>query len=146
MKSDVYWREMSVPTLIKYCGTNKQLLSICKNPTTWQYLLQRDFNITSPKRNPMKSYFKQVIKKVSDIYIADATRHYKNNNLERMGVWYRMALSALGGPIENNQGEIKHYQIFGNIVGAYFYDFLFRHAHDNNTSLIEELFFEAEMY
>ena len=39
------WKYLTVATLLKYCCLNKTLNSICNRNETWQYLIERDFNI-----------------------------------------------------------------------------------------------------
>lgn len=150
-QSDVYWRQMPVHTLVKYCQMNKKLLAICKNPSTWQYLLKRDFNIDESKPNPLKSYFKQVLSKICDIYLELAIQTQDNAPNDAMN-WYNLALSVLGRPIKisdpssKNFGQINYYFIFGNKVSGEFYENLITLAKNYQTSLVEELFHEAHMF
>ncbi len=155
-KSEIYWRQMDVPTLIKYCQSDRQLLKICLDPATWQYLLKRDFNINKPKPDPRKYYFKQILHKLSDLYIQFANKIILRTNMnqskkfENQAFWYSIALSVLGRPIPNSTSfsqyynQIKYFDIFGNKVGSSFYEYILETANQENTSFIQTLFDELE--
>ena len=57
------WKHLPYEDLIKYCQTNKEYSRTCQNPSTWIYLLERDFKKSwnsvlkeSPNANPRKYY------------------------------------------------------------------------------------------
>ena len=142
----IFWRQMRVPELIRYCSGNKELLKICQNPDTWRYLLERDFDIIYKSDNPQKKYYKQVLKRFSQDQFSSG-RYYENeiiydglnkNSYDGLQYSYRIALSALG---------IDDYvsTLFGNKVGNTFVSFLQGEASNSNKSLVETLFDLADL-
>lgn len=53
---NVIWRNLSVRDLLNLCQSNKFFQNICNDPTTWNFLLYRDFGITGYVGDPKIKY------------------------------------------------------------------------------------------
>lgn len=62
----VVWRFLTVEDLIRLSQTNKTFHQLIKNPNTWNFLLQRDFNIKSTQKDPRRKYFGMLLKQLAD--------------------------------------------------------------------------------
>lgn len=137
--STVGWRQMPLRDLIQFCSTNKEMNTICQDPATWQYLLERDFQVKTRFQDPRKEYVKIVLEKAAEKsyqigYRNELLAEDRNSGAtyEDSSTFYRMALSALGK-------DISFTNLFGNKVGKYFADYLDDDAHDYNVNILTAL-------
>lgn len=59
---------MSFKDVINLCNTNYEFSSICRSNSTWQYLIQRDFNIIYNGENAYKQYLTNIILSIFSKY------------------------------------------------------------------------------
>lgn len=133
----VVWRFLEVEDLIRLSQTNRGFHQLIKNDNTWNFLLQRDFNIKCNHKDHRKKYFKILLKRYTDLankysnllyakaindFIPDPNNEfYTPDSLKEDAYEYRnYALSALG---YNNQID-KYGTLCGNNIGEYFWDHL----------------------
>ena len=164
METTVYWRHMKVPELIKYCQGNRQLAEICRDPQTWQYLLERDFGVTKPKRDPRRAYFKKVIRRVAKRYARNA-REFASGFVRNDDIWsnfdfHHPNLKADVRDLRDAYVGLAYYsdaldvlglrsprtQLFGNKVGLNFVKTLQAWAKSGRSDIVTRLFREAGMY
>ena len=53
---EVTWKYLPVYEILRLCETNKKLHSLCKDPDTWKYLLERDYSIETDTKDPKSLY------------------------------------------------------------------------------------------
>lgn len=59
--ANVGWKKMNVPDLINLCKTNSTMKKICDDPTTWKYLIKRDFGLDIDDEDPQQVYIRRKI-------------------------------------------------------------------------------------
>ncbi len=115
------WQQLPIRQLVKLCRTNKSFTQLCNQESTWQFLLNRDFNINSTD-NSRKKYVKQLLKraalmesKQADLYMQNIgklqppyiIRLYQDNIYI-----YKFIQSLLG--VDTKQ---QYFDFFGNNIG-----------------------------
>ena len=115
-----------LPKLIRVSQTSKHFSNLLRQPSTWQTLLKRDFNVESTKSTANSRYFK--------LFLRDLAKQF-----ERMGNFY-LALSCLGFD-ESGKTSL----IFGNRIGNKFLTLLETNLKslkewDSESNIIDSLF------
>jgi len=60
--SEPLWRILPLDDLLRLCSTSKAIAKVCQSNYTWQYLLQRDFNINYFGPNAKDKYLSEYYK------------------------------------------------------------------------------------
>lgn len=58
------WEQLPIESILNLCKSSKDMAQICKDPTTWNILLKRDYGITYRGNNALKKYTKNVIRDI----------------------------------------------------------------------------------
>ena len=134
------WKNLNVPDIILLCQSDKTLMSICQDKRTWEYLLSRDFNIIRSSKDPRKLYFKNVLNKLSEMYLREADDYYNTHKyFEDAALLYTIALSALGKDIT---GTVN---LFGNQIGNKLIRILKNFETGFGPTMLHGLFYKAGM-
>lgn len=82
------WEKLPIEAILNLCSSNRELSQICANPTTWNILLKRDYNIDYRGNNPVAEYTRNVIRDIvsllyqlnQDLPVAVEFLGYSNTN------------------------------------------------------------------
>lgn len=115
MLSSVGWRYLDICELVRLCRIDSTFANLCQQPTTWQYLLSRDFDVKTEKQTAQYIYFKYVLKAIAKL-AQRAAYSVSQDNWIQGNIYYvanlrAEALSALG------IDEFITKSIFGNKIG-----------------------------
>jgi hypothetical protein len=105
-----FWKYLPVEDIINYCLTDSSMQRICNNPSTWKYLLKRDYGVTSTTDNPEHEY---MVEQKMTTYI---------NHINGMNNQDLHASIQLFG----NDAEMK----FRNMRGEYAYSYINQYGRD----------------
>jgi len=77
--SHLIWQYLSIRDIINLSLLAPQYTNIINDSHTWNFLLRRDFNISSrySQINPYKEYGKQLLNQLSDLFIEHGNVNYK---------------------------------------------------------------------
>lgn len=140
--TQVFWRQMRTIDLIRFCLQNRESMTICRQPATWKFLLQRDFNIFSNPPNPIQVYFKQLLESAGKLYQKEVD-YYRTEEMYTPGKTQAITddINKYTELSRSVRGLSDHFKkIFGNPVGKAFYQELERLAHVNGVNKLEILF------
>lgn len=148
----VGWRNLGISEFVKLCQSNKTFAALCRQPSTWQYLLQRDFGIVSKSdeaAEAKKEYFKQLIDLAIDATLkyvdsienfmrkvyADGKQLKPEHEIDLLnGISFQQgnALSGLGK-------DKKFGTLLGNRVGMSFIEEVINLRKDNDLTIENDL-------
>jgi len=95
--SESLWHVLPIDDLLRLCSTSKTIAKLCHSNHTWQYLLQRDFNINyfgpNAKDKYLIEYYKnkclgQQFYAIYDEYNDRVIEIYRTNDINKIYQYY----------------------------------------------------------
>ena len=108
------WERLPIESILNLCKSSRELAQICADPTTWNILLKRDYDIEYRGQNALTEYTKNLIRdivsllyEISELPRTQYTLEYREANE------LKIALEFLGHSNTN-----RYSAIHGNKIGS----------------------------